>query len=57
MKKRDMSWVKLTDEFKYIIGKIENTNKNYFITGKAGTGKSTFSALGQNMGCGPLLPN
>jgi len=41
MKKRDMSWVKLTDEFKYIIGKIENTNKNYFITGKAGTGKST----------------
>ena len=42
MKKRDMSWVKLTDEFKYIIGKIENTNKNYFITGKAGTGKSTY---------------
>ena len=41
MKKRDMSWVKLTDEFKYIIGKIENTTNNYFITGKAGTGKST----------------
>ena len=39
--KEDMSWVKLTTEFKSILKKIDNTNDNFFITGKAGTGKST----------------
>ena len=36
-----MDWVKLTDEFNSIIYDIANTENNYFITGKAGTGKST----------------
>ena len=36
-----MDWVKLTDEFNSIINDIDNTKNNYFITGKAGTGKST----------------
>jgi len=36
-----MDWVKLTDEFNSIINDINNTENNYFITGKAGTGKST----------------
>ena len=40
-KKKDMNWVKLTDEFKNILSKINNRKDNYFITGKAGTGKST----------------
>jgi hypothetical protein len=31
----------LTDEFKKLYDKIENTNSNLFITGKAGCGKST----------------
>ena len=31
----------LTDEFKKLFDKIENTNSNLFITGKAGCGKST----------------
>ena len=31
----------LTDEFKYIINVLENSNSNVFISGKAGTGKST----------------
>jgi len=32
----------ITDEFKSALDLIENTSKNLFITGKAGTGKSTF---------------
>ena len=36
-----MDWVKLTDEFNSIIHSINHTENNYFITGKAGTGKST----------------
>ena len=36
-----MDWVKLTDEFNSIIYDISHTENNYFITGKAGTGKST----------------
>ena len=31
----------ITDEFKGLINKIENSNNNMFITGKAGCGKST----------------
>ena len=36
-----MDWVKLNDEFNSIIYDISHTENNYFITGKAGTGKST----------------
>ena len=36
-----MDWVKLTDEFNSIIYSINHSQNNYFITGKAGTGKST----------------
>ena len=36
-----MDWVKLTDEFNSIIYNINHTENNYFITGRAGTGKST----------------
>ncbi len=37
----DNSKYELTDEFKEIIDILNNTNDNIFITGKAGTGKST----------------
>jgi len=40
-KKVDLSWIQLTNEFKNVIKKINKTNNSYFITGKAGTGKST----------------
>lgn len=40
-KKVDFSWVQLTNEFRNALEKINNTENNYFITGKAGTGKST----------------
>ena len=36
-----MDWIELTDEFNSIINDINYTDNNYFITGKAGTGKST----------------
>ena len=39
--KKAMDWVELTDEFNNVLYKIFNTNENFFITGKAGTGKST----------------
>jgi len=39
--KVDLSWIQLTNEFRNVLEKINNTKKNYFITGKAGTGKST----------------
>jgi ATP-dependent exoDNAse (exonuclease V) alpha subunit len=32
----------ITDEFRHALDLIENTNENIFITGKAGSGKSTF---------------
>src|SRR5258708_10093037 len=32
----------LTDEFKEILSVLEDSNQNVFLTGKAGTGKSTF---------------
>ena len=32
----------LTDEMKKVMDLIENTNDNMFVTGKAGTGKTTF---------------
>lgn len=40
-KKEDLRWVEQTDEFKNILSRINNSNDNFFITGKAGTGKST----------------
>ena len=33
--------IELEDEFKYIFNKMEYSNQNIFITGKAGTGKTT----------------
>ncbi len=39
--KRMFGNLELTDEQAYILDLLENTNKNYFITGRAGTGKST----------------
>lgn len=36
------STITITDEFKSALDLIENTSQNLFITGKAGTGKSTF---------------
>ena len=36
-----MDWVKLTDEFNSVVYDVNHTENNYFITGKAGTGKST----------------
>ena len=39
--KVDLSWIQLTNEFRNALEKINNTKNNYFITGKAGTGKST----------------
>ncbi len=35
------STIELNDEFKYALDMMENTNKSVFITGRAGTGKST----------------
>lgn len=37
----DLTKVELNEEFKRALDTIEGTNKNVFITGKAGTGKST----------------
>lgn len=34
--------IEITNEFRDVFDKIERTNNCYFITGKAGTGKSTF---------------
>ncbi|HAM38324.1 MAG TPA: AAA family ATPase [Elusimicrobia bacterium] len=36
-----MEQIEINDQFKKAINLVENTNKNIFITGKAGTGKST----------------
>ena len=44
-KKEDISWIKITDEFKWIISEINTSNDNFFIVGKAGTGKSTLLKL------------
>lgn len=41
IKKNKRNQLIITDEFKYITGIIENTNNSIFISGKAGTGKST----------------
>lgn len=37
--------ITLTDQFEEVLGLVENTNANLFITGKAGTGKSTLLRL------------
>lgn len=39
--KVELRWIQLTNEFRNALEKINNTKNNYFITGKAGTGKST----------------
>ncbi len=35
----------LTEDFRYALDKFENTNKSIFLTGRAGTGKSTLLGL------------
>jgi ATP-dependent exoDNAse (exonuclease V) alpha subunit len=40
--------LELNAEFRYILDEIEKTNKHLFITGKAGTGKSTLLQLFKN---------
>ena len=35
----------LSDEYKYVLDELEKTNHNLFVTGKAGTGKSTLLQL------------
>ncbi len=37
--------MELSDDYKYVLDKIENTNETLFITGRAGTGKSTLLKL------------
>lgn len=39
--RKHLSQITLTEEFKEIINLLDNTNTSLFITGKAGTGKST----------------
>lgn len=43
--KSEFSEILITKEFKEALDIIENSNQNIFITGKAGTGKSTFISL------------
>ncbi len=38
----------LSDDFKYVLDVLENTDRSLFITGKAGTGKSTLLQLFRN---------
>jgi ATP-dependent exoDNAse (exonuclease V) alpha subunit len=33
--------IEINDDFKYVLEELENTKKSFFITGRAGTGKST----------------
>ena len=40
-----MQPLKLTPDFKYTLDLLENTGKNIFVTGRAGTGKSTLLKL------------
>jgi nucleoside-triphosphatase THEP1 len=37
--------LQLNDDFKYALDQLEGTSSNMFITGKAGTGKSTLLQL------------
>ena len=41
--------VKLSAEQQNLFNKIENSNENFFITGKAGTGKSALNVGGQTL--------
>ncbi|NMA12804.1 MAG: AAA family ATPase [Chloroflexi bacterium] len=41
----DIAGVEITDEFKGILARMENTNESFLITGSAGTGKSTLLRL------------
>lgn len=40
--------LQLNDEFRYVLNKLENTREHLFVTGKAGTGKSTLLQLFRN---------
>jgi len=37
----DLSQITLTDEFRSTLSLFENSNDNFFLTGNAGTGKTT----------------
>jgi len=39
----------LSEEFKAVIDQLENTKDNLFITGRAGTGKSTLSNYSEGL--------
>ncbi len=45
---KDFKALELNDDFRFALNEIEREGKNYFITGKAGTGKSTFLNLLRN---------
>ena len=40
--------LELSEEFKAVLDQLENTKENYFITGRAGTGKSTLLQVFRN---------
>ncbi len=41
----DKQPMELSDDYKYVLNRLENTNDTLFITGRAGTGKSTLLQL------------
>jgi len=41
----DYAFLDINEDFRMVLNLVENTNKNLFITGKAGTGKSTLLKL------------
>ncbi|HHB79650.1 MAG TPA: AAA family ATPase [Saprospiraceae bacterium] len=45
MEKKPFKALELNDDFRYALNAIEQQGENFFITGKAGTGKSTFLNL------------
>ncbi len=45
---KEFKALELNDDFRFALNEIEREGKNYFITGKAGTGKSTFLNLLRN---------
>jgi ATP-dependent DNA helicase PIF1 len=45
---KDKIVLQLSEEFRYVLNKLESTQDNLFVTGKAGTGKSTLLQLFRN---------
>ncbi len=48
MERKTFKALELNDDFRYALNAIEGKGQNFFITGKAGTGKSTFLNLLRN---------